>query len=268
MIRQPVVAGMFYPSNAPDLRRQLSQFRTPSASLQSAMAVVLPHAGYIYSGSVAADVVSRIAVPRQVILLGPNHHGQGERIAASTAEGWHTPLGTVPVADRLRNHLLNHLPGMVADDLPHRDEHSLEVLLPFLQYRQPELEIVPIALNHQLGHDDCMQLGKALGQAISDWSQPLLLVASSDMNHFLPAAENAKLDALAISAMTAFDPHLLYQVVRDNRISMCGVLPVVTTMYAARKLGARHCQLVRYAHSGESSGDHSRVVGYAGLIVD
>ncbi|MBE0575253.1 MAG: AmmeMemoRadiSam system protein B [Desulfuromonadales bacterium] len=268
MVRQPLVAGLFYPSNPSELRRQLLQFMAPEESQQSAKAVVLPHAGYIYSGAVAAEVVRQVVVPRQVILLGPNHHGHGESIAVSAAKGWHTPLGTISIADGLRNHLLTCLPGLVTDDLPHRDEHSLEVLLPFLQYRQPELEIVPIALNHQLDEDDCMQLGNALAQAISNWSQPLLLVASSDMNHFLPAQLNTQLDALAISAMTAFDPRRLYQVVRDNRISMCGVLPVVTTMYAAQILGAKQCQLVRYAHSGESSGDNSRVVGYAGLIMN
>lgn len=266
MIRQSVVAGLFYPASAIELKRQLSTF-VAARNRQQATAVVLPHAGYVYSGDVAGDVISRIRVPQQVILLGPNHHGRGKQFAVSDVDAWATPLGDVAVAADLRTHLLNEIPQLELDDSAHQQEHSLEVLLPFLQYVQPQLQVVPIALKYS-GLEQLTELGTAIARVIQSWEEPILLVASSDMNHFLPAAENIRLDALAIDAMTAFDPPRLYQVVAERQISMCGVFAVVTVMEAAKLLGATCCELVRYSHSGEKSGDNSRVVGYAGLIMN
>lgn len=267
MIRQPAAAGLFYPASAVELKRQLSTFVTRGNQQQTVTAVVLPHAGYMYSGDVVGEVVSRIRVPQQVILLGPNHHGRGAQVAVSAVDDWSTPLGDIPVATDLRAHLLNEIPLMTLDDSAHLQEHSLEVLLPFLHYVQPQLKIVPIALK-QPKPAQLVDLGGAIARALKDWNEPVLLVASSDMNHFSPAAENTRLDTLAIDAMTAFDPQRLYRVVAEQQISMCGVLAVVTVMEAARVLGAQHCELVRYSHSGEKSGDNSRVVGYAGLLMN
>lgn len=268
MIRQATVAGLFYPEKRTELEHQLAEFMPSVTERLRATAVVLPHAGYIYSGSVAGEVVAQIEVPKRVILLGPNHQGNGHAVAVTGAATWQTPLGSVPIASELRDLLLQRLPGLVVDERPHEREHSLEVLLPFLQYQQPDLEIVPIALGHQLGLDDCKALAEALSSVIRDLPDELLLVASSDMNHFLPAEQNARVDALAIKAMTDFDPRELYEVVVENRISMCGVLPVVTAMYAASGLGAQQCRLIRYAHSGQVGGDNNRVVGYAGMIIE
>lgn len=267
MMRQPVVAGLFYPANAIELTRQLTSFVVETDLQQTAKAVVLPHAGYVYSGDVAGAVISRIRVPQQVILLGPNHHGRGEQMAVSAVDAWATPLGNVTVAADLRAHLLAGIPQLTLDDSAHQQEHSLEVLLPFLQHVQPQLEIVAIALKH-LDLPQLCHLGTGIARALNNWNEPVLLVASSDMNHFLPAAENTRLDALAIDAMTSFDPERLCQVVAEQQISMCGVLAVVTVMAAAKVLGAQNCELVRYSHSGEKSGDNSRVVGYAGLLID
>ncbi len=267
MIRQPVVAGLFYPANAMELTRQLASFVVATDQQQTATAAVLPHAGYVYSGDVAGAVISRIRVPQQVILLGPNHHGRGEKMAVSAVDAWATPLGNVAVAADLRTHLLAEIPQLALDDSAHQQEHSLEVLLPFLQHVQPQLEIVAIALKH-LDLTQLCDLGAGIARALNDWNEPVLLVASSDMNHFLPAAENTRLDALAINAMTSFDPERLFRVVAEQQISMCGVLAVVTLLEAARALGAHHCELVRYSHSGEKSGDNSRVVGYAGLLIN
>ncbi|MFO7811497.1 MAG: AmmeMemoRadiSam system protein B [Pelovirga sp.] len=265
MIRQPVVAGLFYPASAMELKRQLATLVT-EADQQQAKAVVLPHAGYVYSGDVAGEVISRTRVPQQVILLGPNHHGSGKQMAVSAVDAWATPLGDVSVAADLRTHLLDEIPQLELDNSAHQQEHSLEVLLPMLQYVQPQLEVVPIALKH-FSSSELMELGAGLARAIKNWNEPVLLVASSDMNHFMPAAENTRLDALAIDAMTAFDPQGLYQVVADQQISMCGVYAVVAVMEAAKQLGAGSCELVCYSHSGEKSGDNSRVVGYAGLLM-
>jgi len=267
MIRQPVVAGLFYPANAIELTRQLTSFIVDAGLQQTATAVVLPHAGYGYSGDVAGAVISRIRVPQQVILLGPNHHGKGEQMAVSAVDAWATPLGNVAVAEDLRAHLLAEIPQLALDNSAHQQEHSLEVLLPFLQHVQPQLEIVPIALKYP-GFTQLCDLGAAIARTLKGWNQPVLLVASSDMNHFLPAAQNTRLDALAIDAMISFDAQRLYQVVTEQQISMCGVLAVVAVMEASRALGAHHCELVRYNHSGEKSGDNSRVVGYAGLLMN
>lgn len=266
MIRQPVVAGLFYPASAAELTRQLSVLLPAAKNQKKTTAVVLPHAGYIYSGAIAGEVLRQICVPELVILLGPNHYGRGDRIAVSGAAAWSTPLGQVPIATDLRTLLLDRVPHLKVDEAPHQQEHSLEVLVPMLQYRQPQLRIVPIALSH-LDFSEAAALGTALAQVIEAWSHPVLLVASSDLNHFLPAQQNAELDARAIAAMTNFDPQQLYRVVIENQISMCGVLPVVAVMQAAKNLGAQTCELIRYGHSGETSGDNSRVVGYAGLLM-
>ncbi len=267
MIRQPVVAGLFYPSSASELKRQLASFVTTGENKKKAIAAILPHAGYIYSGDVAGEVISRIKIPELVVLVGPNHHGRGEPIAVTATDAWTTPLGEVPVAKDFRAHLLNEIPQLVLDDRPHEQEHSLEVLLPFLQYVQSQVNIVPVALKH-LDLEESSEFGRLLARAVKNWHEPVLLVASSDMNHFLPAEENTQLDARAIDAMTRFDVPGLYRVVDECQISMCGVLPVVSVMEAAKTLGAQRCELVRYSHSGEKSGDNRRVVGYAGLLID
>ncbi len=266
MIRPAAVAGSFYPADPQELVNQIDSFLTWAEDDPAVKAVIVPHAGLVYSGAVAGEVFSSAAVPPCVLMLGPNHHGGGPAIAVSKAAAWATPLGAVPVASELRTALLKQIPQAEADDQAHQYEHSLEIMLPFLLRKQPELQILPIALG-QLSFAECQALGAELATLLKDWQQPVLLLASSDMNHFFPAAENKKLDNMAISAMTDFDPQRLYQVVKEHRISMCGVLPTVVVMHAALQLGAEECRLVRYSHSGEVSGDNSRVVGYAGLAI-
>ncbi|MCK4501659.1 MAG: AmmeMemoRadiSam system protein B, partial [Desulfuromonadales bacterium] len=151
-------------------------------------------------------------------------------------------------------------------DQAHQFEHSLEVMLPFLQQRQPKVEIVPITIG-SLSLSQALQLGAAIAHTLSNWDEEVLLLASTDMNHFSDAETTRKLDAIAIEAMTAYDPAQLYNVVRGHKISMCGVLPTIIVMQAAYELGARTCALVDYAHSGQVNGDNSRVVGYAGLTI-
>ncbi len=266
MIRQPAVAGSFYPADRSQLSAQIDELLDLKNETRPVTGMIVPHAGYIYSGRIAGEVFAIADIPRQVILLGPNHHGVGEHVAASGADGWRTPLGTVAVAQRLREKLTAAIPKIKIDDLAHHHEHSLEVMVPFLQKRQPQVEIVPIALG-QLSLDECLELGRDIAQVISGWDEEVLLLASTDMNHFAPAEESQQLDFMAITAMTRFDHRALYQVVGDNGISMCGVLPTVVVMEAAHDLGAVECQLVDYAHSGQVNGDNGRVVGYAGLIL-
>ena len=266
MVRQPAVAGSFYPADPAQLSAQVDALLSVSAKDHKVKGIIVPHAGYIYSGAVAGEVFATADIPRQVILIGPNHHGAGADIAVSGADSWAIPLGDIPVATALRDQMVNDIPALSIDDQAHRYEHSLEVMLPFLLRRQPALQIVPIALG-QLSLADCLQLGTALAQTLKSWDKKVLLLASTDMNHFSSAETSKKLDFMAINAMTDYDPQRLYHVVRENQISMCGVLPTITVMQAAYDLGARECQLVRYAHSGQINGDNSSVVGYAGLTI-
>ena len=267
MIRQPAVAGSFYPANPDELLTQLDSLLDVESEPQKVKGLIVPHAGYIYSGSVVGEVIAATEIPKQVILIGPNHHGAGDNIAVSGADSWVTPLGEVPIATALRDQLVAEISPLSVDDQAHKYEHSLEVMLPFLLRRQSELQIVPIALGH-LSLDDCLQLGSSIAGVLESWKDEVLLLASTDMNHFSNEEISNKLDFMAINAMTDYDPQRLYRVVEDNQISMCGVLPTVTVMQAAHDLGARECRLVRYAHSGQVNGDNSRVVGYAGLILE
>lgn len=266
MIRQPAVAGSFYPADLEELANQLDSLLHVGSEPNQVKGLIVPHAGYVYSGAVAGEVFSAAEIPQQVILIGPKHHGVGASIAVSGADAWATPLGNVPINSLLREKLVNNIPELSVDDQAHREEHSLEVMLPFLLRRQPELQIVPIAIG-QLSLANCLQLGAEIGQIVKGWKEDVLLLASTDMNHFSSAETSEKLDSMAINAMTAYDPQHLYQVVRENRISMCGVLPTIVVMQAAQVLGAAECKLVRYAHSGQVNGDNRRVVGYAGLVL-
>ena len=266
MIRQPAVAGSFYPANPKNLAAQVAELMLSAAPIHQAKALIAPHAGYIYSGTVAGKLFAETDIPPQVILIGPNHHGLGADMAVSAAMAWMTPVGQVPLADKLRTRLIDDIPQLSMDDRAHQYEHSLEVMLPFLLQRQPELEIVPIALG-RLGLEDCLNLGTALAKTLATWDQTVLLLASSDMNHFSSAEQTEQLDALAIDAMIHYDLEKLYRVVREQHISMCGVMPAIVVMQAARSLGASSCRLSSYSHSGKVNGDFSNVVGYAGLTI-
>lgn len=267
MIRQPAVAGSFYPDNPGQLLKQLGSLLQSEQVPQPATGIIVPHAGYVYSGAVAGELLAQTRIPRTVLLFGPNHYGAGDAIACSAADAWQTPLGTVSIATELRSTLCVEAPQIRQDERAHLQEHSLEVMLPLLQQRQADLQIVPIALR-SLPLADCLQLGSSVANVLRGLGDEVLMLASSDMSHFLDAETTYRLDHLAIDAMTAFDPQRLFSTVAENRISMCGVLPAVVVMQAAKELGARECQLVRYAHSGQVNGDNSRVVGYAGLSLN
>ena len=266
MIRQPAVAGSFYPADSVQLNRDLDQLLRSEFAPQTAKAIIVPHAGYIYSGAVAGEVIAATRIPQTVVLLGPNHHGYGQDVAVSGADRWATPLGEVPIATELRQRFCDEIDTVVEDDRAHLQEHSLEVMLPLLLRQRPDVQIVPISLR-ALSYPSAATLGLKLSKVIAGYDDVLLL-ASSDMSHFLDAETTEKLDFMAISTMTDFDPQALYQTVTENRISMCGVLPAVVVMHAAKELGATTCKLVRYAHSGQVNGDNNRVVGYASLMID
>ncbi len=267
MTRMPSVAGRFYPED-PEHLRSAMDILVPVVSeeeKEQALAVVLPHAGYVYSGATAGQTISRVQVPETVLIMGPNHHGRGEVLALGT-EDWHMPFGTVPVNRQLIADILRHSTMIAEDEEAHLLEHSLEVQVPFLQRVQPGLKIVPLVVS-QLSFSQCRTVAQELATVIKNYEQPVLIVASTDMTHYESRQQAAQKDKLAIERILALDAQGLYATVIGQRISMCGVIPTTIALLAALELGASKTELVRYTDSGEASGDTSQVVGYAGLII-
>lgn len=265
MDREPAVAGQFYPADKEKLREIVAGF-VPPVERRKAMGVISPHAGYVYSGSVAGRTFAQVEVPDRVVILGPNHHGFGHRAALYPAGAWRTPLGRVAVDAVLSQKLLEKCPLLGEDALAHQMEHSLEVQVPFLQYLNPQLRIAAICLG-RLGLAELLELGRCLGECLASFGDEVLLVASSDMTHYESAEQARVKDMAAIEKILALDPAGLHQVVASRNISMCGVLPTVVMLEACRQRGATGARLVQYANSGEVSGDYRQVVGYAGVIV-
>jgi AmmeMemoRadiSam system protein B len=264
MKRMPAVAGQFYPGTASGLSRSLLELTREVEERSPAIGVVAPHAGYVYSGAVAGELFSSIRVPCRTVIFCPNHTGIGEDAAIMSHGAWRMPWGDVPIDEELAARLENACPLLREDASAHSREHSIEVQLPFLHRFRPDVRIVPVALG-PLSLEECRALGENVADAIAGDAERPLLVASSDMSHYVPDAVARKKDRLAIDRMLALDPEGLYATVRTERISMCGVLPATVVLFAARRLGATSARLIRYATSGDVSRDFDQVVGYAGL---
>ncbi len=264
MIREPVVAGQFYSRDPRTLRRMIDSYLEESTSPLTAMAVVSPHAGYVYSGGVAGAVFSAVRLPKRFILIGPNHTGRGYSLALAPEGEWETPLGLVPVDEEMNSSLLSKCPFLHLDPKAHAREHSLEVQIPFLQSLAAELRFSAVCVA-AADYPSLESLGHAVAHAVRSVADPVLIVASSDMNHYEPAEIGRRKDGFAIERMVALDPRGLFDVVRERDISMCGFAPAVATLTACVDLGAREGKLIRYANSGDVSGEYDSVVGYAGL---
>ncbi|MFW2367558.1 MAG: AmmeMemoRadiSam system protein B [Desulforhopalus sp.] len=266
-MRQPAVADRFYPGSPQTLTKTLTELLAPYSDKvkQKAKAVVAPHAGYIYSGALAAETLCSVEIPETVVILGPNHHGQGAAVALATSS-WDMVLGEVPVDMEIGNLLLSNNPNIIADDSAHQLEHSLEVQVPFLQIQNPSLQIVPLVIS-RLTYKSCVDIGHTLAHAIAQSDKEVLIVASSDMSHYESRRSATKKDEKALNKIIDLDPAALYATVIDNRISMCGVIPVVIALHAAIKLGASTSTLIGYTESGYVSGDKQQVVGYAGFVI-
>jgi AmmeMemoRadiSam system protein B len=272
-LRQPAVAGRFYPRHPEELRSEalgylcVADDRADDQKLGvRAIGCIAPHAGYMYSGHVAGAVFARIDVPQRCVVLCPNHTGMGRALAIMSEGAWAMPLGEVPIDGELAGALKQQCPLLQEDSAAHRAEHAAEVELPFLLLRQPKLKFVPIALG-VAQFEPLEQLGKALAQAIAAQKERVLIVASSDMNHYESDAITRAKDHRAIERILSLDPRGLYDVVTQQAISMCGFGPAVAMLTAARQLGAKSAELVKYATSGDVSGDRNMVVGYAGVVV-
>lgn len=266
MKRSPAVAGQFYHGTAARLREQVAQYIHVDAPKETVVGIMSPHAGLIYSGSVAGEVFSSIKMPQTFIMLGPNHTGLGSAISLMDTGEWEIPTGLFRIDSRLASRIALNSGRVSRDTQAHLFEHSLEVQLPFMAYFSTELKIVPIALL-SASYDDCLDLARAIAEAVRAVDYPVVILASSDMSHYLPEKQARRMDTMAIEKILALDPEGLYETVRKERISMCGYLPATVMLAASKLLGADSARLIRYATSGEVSGDFDSVVGYAGIVV-
>lgn len=268
MLRPPAVAGRFYPDDSAELTRQIASFASSAEeALRPALACLVPHAGYRYSGHVAGAVYARLKLPRRFLLLGPRHFPRGKPQAILSEGTWQTPLGQAEIDSELARDLKAAYPPLCEDGVAHETEHAIEVQLPFLQSLAGDFRFVPIAL----GPTEYVQLeslGHAIAEVLRRQRDPVLMIASSDMNHYESDEITRRKDGLAIERVLALDAAGLFEVVRREEVSMCGFGPAVSMLTAARLLGAARATLVRYATSGDINGDRNEVVGYAGVIVE
>lgn len=274
-VRPPAVSGRFYPSDPVELRATVATLladarKAVGPSGHPAVGVIAPHAGYIYSGPTAARVFAHVTVPALVIILAPNHTGIAAAeggVSLWEAGAFQTPLGDVPIDAEMAEALLEVSRGVVGvDHDAHRAEHAVEVELPFLQLLRADVRIVPLVLAWD-AWDAARLLGEMLARLVTAAGEPVLLLASSDMNHYEPAGVTEQKDAQALDAIRALDGAELLARCRRERISMCGRGPAATVIAAARALGAARADVVDYRHSGWVSGDNARVVGYAGVVI-
>lgn len=264
MIRPPAVAGRFYPSDPQELARQIEEHSPRATKKVRALGCVVPHAGYAYSGAVAGAVYSAVEIPARCILLGPRHYPQGQPMAILTEGSFDTPLGSAQIDSTLAAALAHACPLLREDAVAHGREHSLEVQLPFLQTLSANFRFVPVVLATDR-YSAMEELGRAVAQVVK--MQTALVIASSDMNHYESDAITRAKDERAIARILALDPRGLYDTVRGEGITMCGYAATVTMLVAMRELGAKEAALVRYATSGDVSGDLDEVVGYAGIVI-
>ncbi len=266
MIRPAAVAGHFYPADPVQLQREVDRFVPSDPKKDRSLACIVPHAGYVYSGRVAGAVYASLEIPPRLVLMGPRHFPVGERLAIWAEGAWETPLGRAAVDAALAEEIRNAFPLLREDAVAHAREHSLEVQLPFLQRLVANFTFLPIVLGTDR-FDTLESLGCALARIISEHRGEIMLLVSSDMNHYESDAVTRVKDRKAIDAILSLDARRLYDTVRRENISMCGYAPAVAMLAAARELHAKEAQLISYATSAEVSGDFDRVVGYAGIIV-
>lgn len=267
-IRKAVFAGRFYPADKDELKKEIEGLVDKIAKKENVIGCVLPHAGYVYSGKVAAQTLSGIEIKDKLIILGPNHTGNGKPLSLMAEGAWQTPLGIVNIDSELARALLDSSKHLQEDSGAHLQEHSIEVELPFLQYFKDNFEIVPITcMESRIG------ILKETGQEIaaglkkSQQENSVLIIASSDMTHYESQQIAEKKDREAIKAILELDEDKLMQKIKSMDISMCGYAPVIVMLAAVKALGAKTAKLIKYQTSGDITNDRSEVVGYAGITI-
>ena len=277
-LRRPTVAGQFYEGDAEALRAQLKACflhrlgpqKLPQVNFhmrpRNIVGMVCPHAGYMYSGPVAATAFYELAIdgkPDTVVLLGPNHTGYGSALALMREGTWQTPLGNVEIDTELANAILKETRTVDADATAHRFEHSLEVQLPFLQFLYGnDFKIVPICYLMQ-DYDSAVEVGRALTEALD--ATNTVVIASSDMTHYEPAKKAAQKDQEALKYVIAMDAKRFYETIEKQNITACGYAPITSLITYANGVNAKEAKLLSYHNSGDITGDHSSVVGYAAV---
>jgi MEMO1 family protein len=265
-IRHAAVAGRFYPKDRNTLLKDVQSYLSPQAAGVPTLGCVTPHAGFVYSGAIAGAVYAQIDLPQRIIVLCPNHTGQGRPLAIMSQGAWETPLGQASIDSPLADALKKKCSLLTEDADAHRHEHAIEVELPFFQARRPDFTFVPIALG-TAQFDILEKLGEGVADTVQTQSDNILIIASSDMNHYENDAITRVKDHKAIERMLALDARGLFDIVMREEISMCGFGPAVVMLTATKRLGATSAELVKYATSGDVSGDCEMVVGYAGIVV-
>lgn len=260
-IRACAVAGMFYPSDPSHLEQLLeSFFAATNPGHRDPAGIVTPHAGYIYSGQVAAHAFAALdpSFSGTFVIIGPSHHGY---LTSVSAVPWETPLGIVDPDTEFIGAL-----GIPADERSHGNEHSIEVQVPFIKYRFPRSRIVPIMMGQQ-DIASATQLAEAVSAAIRATKRTVRIIASSDFSHYVPAEKAHADDLYAIEALTTLDVTGFYRRIAERGVTACGYGPISAMVMAAGHLGAKKAELIRYATSGDVTGDNQDVVGYAGIAV-
>jgi MEMO1 family protein len=265
MIREPLLAGQFYPGSSTELKKMIKSMVPDNVDKVDVLGLLLPHAGYVYSGPVVGAVLSRVKLAPTCVVLCPNHTGLGKPFSVWSEGSWRTPLGEVLVDEVFAGRLIEKSRYLVKDFAAHMSEHAIEVQVPFLQYLKPDVRIVPVVLAHADG-EIYKDIGHEIASVIGE-SRDVLVIASSDMTHYEPHESAKAKDAEAIKAILDLDEDELLRSVRRLDITMCGYGPAVAMLSAARELGAGKAELIKYMTSGDTSGDFERVVGYAGIAV-
>ncbi len=281
LTRRPCVAGRFYSAAPSVLRAEIEGYLAAGSALAEKsdappLAFIAPHAGYVFSGRTAGLALGSAPVPESVIMLGPNHTGQGASLAVWPSGAWLTPLGASVVDETLAATLLRNMRGAAFSASPaaHVNEHSLEVLLPFLQVARPDVKILPVCVA-EYNLEKLAAAGEALADCVKDArkeGKSVALLGSTDMSHYIPHSEAERLDGMALQEIEALNPEGLHRTVRAHGISMCGIAPVTMLLYACRSLGATRGRVVSYTSSGVTGADYGasmdQVVGYAGVLID
>lgn len=278
-VRRPAVAGMFYPGTKAALLRSIEEAfkrvgiqsipRPVSEGPRKIVGLLCPHAGYMYSGHVAASAYAEVAedgIPQTFVVIGPNHTGLGAPISVFEAGSWETPLGLVHIDEELAGAILDACPLAESDQVGHMAEHSVEVQFPFLQAIYGEVRMVPVVMLNQT-MSASRELGMAIAKACKALGRDCVIIASSDLTHYEPAEVAERKDRSALDAILRLDEESLYKAISTMSISMCGYGPTAAMLIAAKALGARTAQLIKYSHSGETTGDYSAVVGYGAVVV-
>lgn len=279
MIRKPVVSGVFYSKYSDDLKEDIErcfkhdlgpgELPNGDSSKDNIIGLVTPHAGYMYSGHVAAhsyyELISN-GIPKTVIILSPNHTGLGSPISIMGDGVWSTPLGDVEIDSDFTTELLKRTDVLVDDASAHLKEHSIEVHLPFLQYFSNDFKIVPIVMWMQ-DLDSSKELSEAIYDTIVSLNKSVVIIASTDLTHYMPRDIAKSQDDLVIEAILNLDEEAMINRIEEHNITMCGYGPVATMILVSKKLGVETGKLLKYSNSGDISGDHDSVVGYASIVL-